>query len=551
MPPLEGFIQSAKEDTEKYLRMGWWQNIPLGDVLDKAATLHPDKEALVDDRSRLTYSQLRETVDRLAIGLIKLGIKKGDCVLVQLPNWGEFAYTFFALQKIGAPAVLLLTRHMQMEINHFCSLTGAKAWILSENYRKTDYQPIINDVVKANPQLEYIISVRGNEIQSSVSFENLILDVDLNKENLNELSEKKPDAGEVAFILPTGGTTGLPKAVPRTHNSAVCEAEYKAEAREQSSNDVCLISVPLEHNLGLAAMTSTIFSFGKLVFLDSTRPEDFCKTVKRERVTCAPLVPTLLARLVNFASLTKYDMSSLKALYVGGAKTQSDVIRAVHNKIGKVYISAFGMSEGPTCTTRLDDNEDIIINTIGKLCCPYDEFKVVDADGRELPNNTEGELIAKGPGVFSGYLKYPEENKRAFTSDGFFITGDLAVIDDDGNVRITGRMKDIIIRGGENISPVEIESLISTHPDVDDVAVVGMPDEELGERACAYIKPRGNARPVLEDIVLFLKNQGASVLQLPERIEFIEIIPLTKIGKADKKVLREDIKRRLVDFPEN
>ncbi|MFC2020293.1 (2,3-dihydroxybenzoyl)adenylate synthase [Chloroflexota bacterium] len=536
-----------KEDEGKYIRMGWWLNITLGDMLDKAAELCPDKEALVDDRSRLTYAQLRDKTDRLAIGFIKLGIKKGDYVLLQLPNWNEFIYAFFALHKIGAPAVLLLSRHMQVEINHLCSLTKAKVWIVPESYRNTDYLPVINDVKRTNPHIQQIISVRPKGKSSFIELEELIRDVDLNNENIGELSRSKPDATEVAFVLATGGTTGLPKAVPRTHNSAVCEAKYKAIAREQDNNDVCLVSVPLEHNLGLAAVNSTIFSFGKIILLDSTKPEDLCLTVQQEKVTCAPIVPALLSRLVTFGGLGNYDLSSLKALYVGGAKTPTEIIQAVYEKIGNVYVGAFGMSEGPTCTTRLDDDPEIIFNAIGKPCCPHDEFKTVDESGRKVPSNTEGELLAKGPGVFSGYLHNPEENKRVFTKDGFFRTGDLAIIDDAGNVKITGRIKDVIIRGGENISPAEIESLISTHPDVADVAVVGMPDKELGERACAYVKPHGKAKPTLEGIVSFLKSRGASVLQLPERVELIDNIPLTNIGKADKKVLREDINKRLDD----
>ncbi|MBI2851121.1 MAG: AMP-binding protein [Chloroflexi bacterium] len=542
---VDGFVQPKAEDTEKYLRMGWWRNITLGDVLDKAAALHPDKEALVDDRCRLNYSQLKESVDRLAIGLSGLGLGDGDCVMVQLPNWGEYVLTLYALAKIGAPAVLLLPRHMQLEINHFCALTRAKAWIVPETYRKTDYRPVIEDVKKANPSLEHIITVRGGKNTPFVNFEGMIADTDLSSHELQALKERKPDARQIAFILPTGGTTGLPKAVPRTHNNAVCEAEYKAISRKQSADDVCLLCVPLEHNLGLASLDSTVFSYGKLVLLDSTLPEDFCAAVQRERVTRAPIVPTLLDRFVSFEELDKYDLGSLRALYVGGAKTPPDVIQATHKKLGRVYVTAFGMSEGVTCTTRLDDDEDTILNTVGRPCCPHDELIVVDADGRKLPSDREGELLAKGPGVFSGYLGAPEENRLAFTSDGYFLTGDLAMISDSGVIRITGRSKDIIIRGGENISPVEIESLLRQHPDVEDVAVIGMPDKELGERACAYIKPRENANPSLESLVRFIRSKGASVLQLPERIELIYEIPLTNIGKPDKKALRDDLKRRL------
>ena len=346
-------------------------------------------------------------------------------------------------------------------------------------------------------------------------------------------------------MIPTGGSTGLPKAVPRSHNDAMCEATYKATARKQTADDVCLICVPLEHNLGLSAFNGVISKMGKVVLLDSTRAEDICSIIQRERVTCAPLVPTLLARIADYEGLGKYSLSSLKAFYVGGARTPPDVIARVHARLGNVYLGAFGMSEGPSCSSSLDDNEDLIVNSIGRPCCPFDHFKVVGPDGEDLPTGADGELMVKGPGIFTGYLNNPSENRRSFTPDGYFRTGDLARIDDRGNVRITGRIKDIIIRGGEKMSPVEIETMIRQHPDIVDVAVVAMPDPDLGEKACAYIQPRGKARPTLDQVVEFLKGRGASVLQLPERVELVRRIPQTKVGKADKKALQDDIRRRI------
>jgi non-ribosomal peptide synthetase component E (peptide arylation enzyme) len=203
------------------------------------------------------------------------------------------------------------------------------------------------------------------------------------------------------------------------------------------------------------------------------------------------------------------------------------------------------MSEGTGCTTRLDDAPDIIFNSVGKPCCPYDDYRIIDDEGRVLSKNTEGELVVKGPSIFFGYLDNPEENKRAFTKDGYFVTGDRASVDENGYFRITGRSKDIIIRGGENISPADIEEMIRNHPEVEDVAVIGIPDEEFGEKVCACIKTKGNIVISLSDITRFLKEQGASVLQLPERVELIDEIPLTNIGKPDKKLLKEYYFRRM------
>ena len=539
------FVATSREDADKYVREKAWLNQTLGQFLDGAAEECPGKEAVVDNRCRLTYSQLKAKADHLALGLRELGIGHGDCVLLQLPNWSEFVYSLFAVNKAGATAVLLLPRHRQVEINYFCALTKAKAWIVPERHRNTDYTPIIKDVLKANEYLKHVITVRSKEESRFEKIEELI-EGERHVVAYGHTPLRQPEATDVAFVIATGGTTGLPKAVPRTHNDALCEATSKAAARKQSGNDVCLFSVPLEHNLGLAAMNGTISVRGKIILLDSTRAEDICADIQREKVTCAPLVPTLLARLVSFDGRNNYDLSTLKAVYVGGAKTPVEVIKAVRQRMGNIYIGAFGMSEGPSCSTSLDDPEEVVLNSIGKPCYPFDEFKVVGAQGQNLPPDTEGELLAKGPGMFSGYLGNPAENRKAFTKDGFFRTGDLAKIDGDGNVWITGRIKDIIIRGGEKISPAEIEALIRQHPAVLDAAVVSMPDPEMGEKACAYVKLKGDARLTLEDVVSFLKGKGASVIQLPERLETIREIPLTKIGKADKKALEEDIKKRML-----
>lgn len=543
---LEGFTEYKKEDAEKYNTFRWWLGITWGDLFDKATDLYPNKEGLVDSRSRLTCAQLREKVDKLAISLIKLGINKGDRVLVQLPNWNEFVFSFFALQKIGAIVVLLLPRYMQAEISHLCNLAKPRAWILPEKYGKIDYSPIIEHVLKENPQLEHIISVRGKGTGRFINLEQLISDADLGEDSLRELANRKPDPMEVAQIMPTGGTTGLPKASPRTHNSYICNVEYHSRAWEITIQDTLLVITPVGHGMALHwGIGGALFNYAKLVLLDSTEVEDICKAIQQEKVTAIPTVPALVTRLVNFEGLGKYDLSSLKKISVGGASSTPELVKSVYEKLGCKFISGFGSVEGTCIATRLQDSIETACYSVGKAVCPYDTLKIVDQDGRELPRNVEGELVSKGPGIFTGYFKSPQDNKDIFTRDGFSKTGDLAKIDDFGNIRITGRIKDIIIRGGETISAIDIENLISLHPGVEDVGVVGMPDKVLGERICAYIQPNAGAKLTFDEIISFLRDKGASVLQLPERIEFVDSIPLTKVGKADKKALREDIKKRL------
>ena len=544
---IVGFPKRSEEDAEKYSKLGWWPGITFGDMLDKATDLYLAKEALVDDRVRLTYSELQERVNRLATGLISLGIEKGDSVLLQLPNWAEFVYSFFALQKIGGIPVLLISGYRQLEVSHLCRLTEAKAWIVPDVYRKIDYLSFIGEVKKANPQLKHIISVRahGQDRDFTASLERL-MEPELSANDRRELAIRRPEPTDVSHIIPSGGTTGLPKGIPRTHNDYICNVEYVARAGEMNSDDIWLVTVPVGHNLALLVGTiPSVLRGGKLVLLDSTRPGDICSAIQRERVTFMPIVPSLLKRIVGFEELGDYDLSSLKKVAAGGEASSPELIRQVYQKLGCKYINEFGMVEGLLCRTRLDDDFETVANTVGRPCCPYDQVKILDSEGKELPLNTDGELSAKGPCIFAGYLKNPEENRKVFTANGFFRTGDLARIDDSGNIRITGRIKDIIIRGGENISPAQVEELLLTHPGIADAAVIGMPDKELGEKVCAYVQPVAGVKPDPEEIERFMESKGASKLLIPERFEFIDALPMTEAGKHDKKALREDIKQHL------
>ncbi|MBW1775626.1 MAG: long-chain fatty acid--CoA ligase, partial [Deltaproteobacteria bacterium] len=360
------------------------------------------------------------------------------------------------------------------------------------------------------------------------------------------LEEARPDPGDVCQILPSGGTTGLPKGAPRTHNDYICNLEYVAKAWDLNATDTVLVATTVGHNLALVAcVTPAVFQGAKQVVLESTRPEDFCRTVEEEKVTCVGLVPTLISRYVNYENLGDYDLSSLQRIYVGAANSPPELVRNVEEKIGARYINAFGMVEGALAQSRPHHSMEVRCHTIGRPCCPYDEFVTLDPNGKINPTGVEGEMATKGPGIFTGYLKNPQANQDAFTPDGYFRTGDLAVIDDNGFIRITGRIKDIIIRGGENIAARDVEDMISAHPDVEYVAVVGMPDADLGEVVCAYIKRVAGSKIGDEEITRHLEEMEASKIHYPARIEFVEDIPLTAAGKADKKVLKKDIEDKL------
>jgi 2,3-dihydroxybenzoate-AMP ligase len=544
---LEGFIPYKEEDAQKYNSFRWWSGLTFGDILDRAADIHPEKEAFVDRMTRLAYGEARKKTDKLAIGLIDLGIQPLDRVLVQLPNWNEFVFAYFALQQIGAIPVLLIDRYRQLEINHLISLTGATSWIVPSRYKKTDYVPIINDVRKEHPELKNVVTVRGDQDQMPFSsLERLIEETELTEENLAQLAGRRPDPMQVAHMGPTGGTTGTPKIVPRTHNSLITDIEYCSKSWEQNSQDVNLLAGPIGHDLTFTkGFIGGIVMLGKIVFMDSTDDKEICETIEKEKVTSIIWVPTLAQRMLQYKDLDKYDLSSLKKMHSAGGTSHPDLVKDVTNKLKMKFYNGYGGTEGMTTITRTTDDLETICSTVGRPTCPYDTYKLIDKEGNELPPNAQGELVLKGPGVFTGYFNNPKENKEVFTKDGFFRTGDVATIDKKGYIRLTGRIKEMINRGGESISATEIEKLINHHPDVAAVAVIPMPDPVMGERVCAYIQPKAERQLSSNEILSFLKEQKASVLQLPERIEFIDAMPYTGAEKVDKKYLRKDIEKKL------
>jgi len=544
--PIEGFEPYKPEDIEKYNKHRWWLGLTWGDMFDKATDIYPQKECLADDTSHFTYEELREKVDRLAVSFIDLGIAERDFVLLQIPNWYEYVVTFYALQKVGAITVLLIARHGLAEIKHVCSLTHPVAWIGPDRYKNTDYMPILQQVTEENRGLKHIISVRAQGNKAFVPLEKLIDEGKLTSSSLTGLAARHPDPMEVSMILLTGGTTGLPKAVPRTHNDYIASVEYHSRAWEITSEDVVLTAAPVSHAQAMHnGVGGAFFNFAKYVLTDSTEAQDICKVIEREKVTAFPTVPALVQRILTLDKLNEYDLSSLKKIYAGGAPSTPELVKSIYDKLNCKFVNAFGSAEGSGSMTRLDADIETICTTVGKIDCPYAQFRIVDQNGQEVPPDHEGELTTKGPNIFTGYFKSHEDNKITFTEDGFFKTGDLAKIDRFGTIMITGRIKETILRGGETISAVGIERLISSHPGVADVAVIGMPDKTLGERICAYIQLKEGAVLAFEELIAYLRGSGASVMQLPERVEFIEKIPLTNIGKVDKKALKEDIGKKL------
>ncbi len=549
---LKGATPFPEEFVERYYQNRWWMGITLGEMLDRSCDLYFYKEALVSGEVRLTYREVREKVNRAAIAFLQLGIQKLDRVLLQIPNWAEFIFAYYGLHRIGAIPVMCIPRFSQREMEHFCQITEARAWVVPRRFEKIDYLPMIKGIQNQPFSPKHILVIDSGEkeeplIERTHSFHGLLKQVDLNQYPEDYFQSFQPDPEEICHLMPTGGSTGLPKLVPRTHNDFFCNFDYRAKVWERGPRDITLIATPITHNMAIeVSMNPTFLTGGKVVMISSTRPKDILEAIEKEKVTTMILAVAQVQQMIDLPELDRYDVSSLQVIATGGSYMPPELIKKVYDKLKCKFYNVFGMSEGPCTQTRYDDPDEVIFHTVGWPICPYDEFKVIDSNGRDLPPAKEGELVARGPCIFRGYYKAEAENREAFTPDGFFRTGDIARFDPEGRMIITGRKKDIIIRGGENISAKEVEELISLHPKVVQVAVVGMPDPILGERVCAFIKPKKGETVSFEEVITFLKEKKTSVLYLPERIEIIDEIPLTNVGKVDKKRLREEIKGILI-----
>ncbi|MHB8767318.1 MAG: AMP-binding protein, partial [Deferrisomatales bacterium] len=360
------------------------------------------------------------------------------------------------------------------------------------------------------------------------------------------LARRRPDPGQVAHLAPTGGTTGLPKVVPRTHQSLVCSVEHCARAWGYEAADTCLLAGPIGHDLTFSkGFLGAVAVGAKVVFLDSVDMADVCRAIEAERVTAVVWVPTLASRLLHFPGAGEFDLGSLRKMHCGGGASLPDLVRGVRERLGCEYFNAYGGTEGQTTITRPGDDLETVCTTVGAPTCAHDTYQVVDPEGRPQPLGMPGELVIRGPGVFTGYLGNPGENAKAFTADGFFRTGDLACLDQRGYVRLTGRAKEMINRGGESISSVEVEGVVARHPDVAMVAVVPMPDRDLGERVCAFVQLRAGAELQAGELLAFLKGQKTAVMHLPDRVEFLPELPQTQTGKLDKKALQDEIARKV------
>jgi len=543
---LQGFVPFPPEFAARYRDKGYWRDRSLAQEFDAVFKRFADRIALIDGERQFTYAELDRVTTNLALNLLEIGVQPLDRIVPMLPNVHEFVLLYFALQKIGAIPIAALVSHRYAEISQFVRLSSATTCVYPETSGDFGFSPVIDRIEAENDSLKIRI-VLGSPKAGEHSLRELIA----RPATLpaSRLSEIRIDPTDPCIFQLSGGTTGIPKLIPRTHNDYAYNSKVAASVCEIDAESVLLLVLPIAHNLPLACpgIQGFMFQGARVVLHANTRPAEMCALIDRHKVTHLKVVPALLIRLINDPCVNDYDLSSLKLIQSGGQRMQPEVRAKTRALIPGVFVQEnFGMSEGTLMFVRASDPEEVKLETCGRPVCPDDEVKLLDEDDREVAMGEVGELTVRGPYTLRGYFGVPEYNARQFTRDGFYRSGDLMRQHPSGNYVVEGRKKDLINRGGEKISAEEVENLILMHPAVQNVACVPMPDEHMGEKMCAFVILKAGQSLALKELVDFLLTKEIAKFKLPERLQALPDFPVSTFGKVSKKALGEWITNQLL-----
>ncbi|EFG3868695.1 TPA: medium-chain fatty-acid--CoA ligase [Escherichia coli] len=525
-----------------YRQQGLWGDASLADYWQQTARAMPDKIAVVDNHgASYTYSALDHAASCLANWMLAKGIESGDRIAFQLPGWCEFTVIYLACLKIGAVSVPLLPSWREAELVWVLNKCQAKMFFAPTLFKQTRPVDLILPLQNQLPQLQQIVGVdKLAPATSALSLSQIIAD------NTPLTTAITVHGDELAAVLFTSGTEGLPKGVMLTHNNILASERAYCARLNLTWQDVFMMPAPLGHATGfLHGVTAPFLIGARSVLLDIFTPDACLALLEQQRCTCMLGATPFVYDLLNLLEKQPADLSALRFFLCGGTTIPKKVARECQQR-GIKLLSVYGSTESsPHAVVNLDDPLSRFMHTDGYAAAGV-EIKVVDDARKTLPPGCEGEEASRGPNVFMGYFDEPELTARALDEEGWYYSGDLCRMDEAGYIKITGRKKDIIVRGGENISSREVEDILLQHPKIHDACVIAMPDERLGERSCAYVVLKAPHHSLsLEDVVTFFSRKRVAKYKYPEHIVVIEKLPRTASGKIQKFLLRKDIMRRL------
>jgi len=504
------------------------------------SSIVPDRTAIVFEGKRFTFSELNERANRFANALIGLGVEKGHRVAIIQVNCNQYVEAYYGAAKMGAIFVPLNFRAKREELLHMLNHSESSVLLVGERYVE-----LVNSMRPELPLMKHYISIEGKQ-EGMLDYEELLANAS-NEEVFTDISDD-----DVTMLMYTAGTTGLPKGVPLTHNSFSVYVMENVTPADPEIEETNLLTMPLYHVAGMQAVLAATYGGRTLAMMRQFEVNEWLETVQREKANRAMLVPTMLKRVIDHPDFDKYDLSSLKVITYGAAPMPFEVIKkAIRLFPGVNFINAFGQTETASTITTLGPEDHIIEGTeeekekklkrltssIGRPM-PDVEMKIVDENGNDLPPGEVGEIVARGPRVMSGYWKDAEKTAKAIDKDGWLHTGDMGYMDEEGYFYLAGRGDDLIIRGGENISPEEVENVLYAHPAIEEAAVIGVPSEEWGQEPRAIVVLKKGMTATAEEIIEFCRERLAG-FKRPRSVVFVDELPRTSTGKVLKRVLRE------------
>ena len=533
---------------EEYTAAGYWSDETLADVFRRNARVFPDKVAYVDDHSQVTWGEVWQVSGEVASGLARRGVRRGDVVAVQLPNRLEFVFVLAAVVRLGAVFCQFPPDYRAREIEFILEFSEAHTIVVPDTFRGFDHTEMIDGIRGRLPWLVNTVAVTTADSEIAldgdawVTLDQLRRDLD----PADPAPDRPSGANDVMRIAFTSGTTGEPKAVMHTANTTLYMTRRENEERGIDGDATILVLLPVGLNAGFGTIVQVANAGARGVLMERFSPTALLDLVERHQVTTFLTAPTALLAILRDDSLDDRDLSSLRVVQTGGSSTPVKVLSEANERLGCPVIDLYGMLEtGVTSWTDPDEPYEEWVGTVGRPY-PFMRVRILDSDGREVPVGVEGEIVKTGPTISVGYYRNPDKNKESRTTDGWFRSGDRGFIDTAGRLTISGRSKDMIIHGGANIWPRELEEILVKHPDVADVAVVGIHDDYFGENACACVIPRPGTSPTLEDLIDFMKDDVAKY-KLPQHLELFESFPLGPTGKVLKRDLTHQIERRRRD----
>ncbi len=533
---LEGFVPFSADRAASYRAAGYWTGRTLDTLLTDAAQRWPDRVAVLDavGDGGLSYAELDEQANRAAAGLRSLGIAPDDRVLLQLPNNCQFAVALFGLLRARAIPVMCLPGHRAAELGHFAAVSQAAALLIADAANGFDYPAMARDLVEDHPTLRHVI-VDGDP-GPFTSWTQLC------DHGFARSPAPPADPESPALLLVSGGTTGTPKLIPRTHDDYVFNATASAEVCRLSVDDVYLAVLSAGHNFPLACpgLLGAMTVGATTVFGTDPSPEAAFAAIARHGVTVTALVPALAKLWAQACDWEPVTPKSLRLLQVGGSRLEPQDARLLRAALTPGLQQVFGMAEGLLNYTRLDDPPELVDHTQGRPLCAGDQLRIVDGAGQPVAPGEEGELLVRGPYTLNGYFRAERDNERCFDPEGFYRSGDLVRRRDDGYLVVTGRVKDVICRGGESIAAADLEEQMLSHSAIFSAAAVPIPDPYLGEKVCAAVVFTG-APVSLAELNAHLDQRGVAAHARPDMLVTMAALPTTPIGKIDKKAIARQI----------